>query len=77
MVEQTQETCCLNPACDNWSCYGCEYLGLCLGDPQKIDYCPRPHVCPNCGADCTKCELWLAPVYKVREEGGESECPEK
>ena len=60
--------CCLEvlvgqvqPGCDRYSCHGCEYLGLCLGDPQKLDYCPRPRTCPSCGEDCTKCELWLAP----------------
>lgn len=57
-------TCCPEPECDNWNCYGCEYLGVCLGDPQKIDYCPRPRECSSCGASCYQCELWLAPVYR-------------
>lgn len=56
-------TCCPEPACDYYFCPECEYQGVCLGDPQKMEYCPRPRTCPGCGADCTKCVLWLAPVY--------------
>jgi len=58
-------TCCPEPGCDNWNCHGCEYLGVCRGDPQKIDYCPRPRTCPSCGADCTKCSWWLEPIPRV------------
>ena len=54
-------TCCPEPGCDNHSCLGCEYIGVCRDDPQKVDYCPLPRTCPNCGADCTKCELWGTP----------------
>jgi len=67
-LKRAPGTCCPEPGCDNWSCVGCEYLGLCLGDPQKFDYCPRPHTCQSCGADCTKCELWLAPVYAAQPD---------
>ena len=64
-LKRAPGTCCPEPGCDGYSCYGCEYLGLCLGDPQKMDYCPRPRSCPSCGADCMKCDLWLAPVYSL------------
>jgi len=59
-LKRVPGTCCPEPGCDNYSCHGCEYLGLCRGDPQKVDYCPRPRTCPSCGADCPNCELWLA-----------------
>ena len=62
-LKRVPGTCCPEPGCDGWNCSSCEYLGVCLGDPQKFDYCPRPRTCPSCGGDCTKCELWLAPVY--------------
>ncbi|MBA7709889.1 hypothetical protein ES703_118815 [subsurface metagenome] len=55
-------TCCLEPGCDKTSCLGCEYISVCRDDPQKIDYCPLPRTCPSCGANCTKCDLWKAPI---------------
>jgi len=63
MAEKVPEACCSEPGCNSWNCAGCEYLGECRDDPQKIDYCPRPHSCPNCGARCLSCELWSAPVF--------------
>jgi len=62
-LKRVPGTCCPEPECDKTSCLGCEYLGVCLDDPQRVDYCPRPRTCSSCGADCMKCELWLAPVY--------------
>jgi len=55
-------TCCPEPGCDTTPCLGCEYISKCRDDPQKIDYCPLPRTCPSCGADCTKCDLWKAPI---------------
>ena len=57
-LKRAPGTCCPEPGCDKTSCLGCEYLGVCRDDPQKLDYCPLPRTCPSCGADCTKCELW-------------------
>lgn len=56
-------TCCPTPECANWNCTTCEYGEDCEGDHQKIDYCPRPHTCSSCGANCLECELWQKPVY--------------
>lgn len=64
-LKRVPGTCCPEPGCDNWNCLGCEYLGVCRGDPQKIDYCSRPHTCPSCGANCLACPLWNGPVIKA------------
>jgi len=64
-LKRAPGTCCPEPGCDNWSCHGCEYLGVCVGDPQRFDYCPRPRTCPSCGADCTKCDLWETPAKNL------------
>lgn len=64
-LKRAPGTCCPEPGCDKYPCHGCEYLGRCLGDPQKVDYCPRPRTCPSCGADCAKCpygEMSVAPT---------------
>ncbi|MBA7611202.1 hypothetical protein ES703_18421 [subsurface metagenome] len=68
-LKRAPGTCCPEPECDKVSgqmglagCLGCEYLGICRDDPQKVDYCPRPRTCSGCGADCTKCALWSAPI---------------
>jgi hypothetical protein len=57
-LKRAPGTCCPEPGCDNWSCQGCEYIGVCKNDIQKIDYCPLPKMCPSCGADCLQCDLW-------------------
>jgi len=64
-LKRAPGTCCPEPGCDKYSCHWCEYLGFCLGDPQKMDYCPRPHTCLSCGADCTKCGVWLVPTFRA------------
>jgi hypothetical protein len=63
---QIAGTCCPNPGCEGCNCTECEYTTVCEGDPQKIDYCPRPHSCPNCGANCLECKLWLSPLVFYR-----------
>lgn len=62
-TDQVPKTCCSTPVCKDWNCTLCEYGEDCEGDPQKIDYCPRPRECSSCGADCLQCYLWQKPVY--------------
>ncbi len=57
-------TCCAEPGCDKTNCAKCHYLWACRGDPQRLDYCPRPRVCPGCGANCTSCPLWQGPIIR-------------
>jgi len=64
-LKRAPGTCCPEPGCDNYNCLGCEYLEVCKDDPQRIDYCPRPRTCPNCGANCLACSLWQGPIVRT------------
>ena len=72
-LKRAPGTCCPEPGCDGFICSGCEYREVCFDDPQKFDYCPRPFKCKSCGADCTKCQLWLAPCLNIQEKSKEKE----